>query len=73
MHNHMPFSNTGIKVVPLGHVTLDINLGKIKLTHTFIACQNLSRPHILDLDFLHKFRIGRNCDKNLLFLPKMAK
>ena len=66
-------SVSGSKILSMGQGTLDLNLGKLKLKHTFIAGKNLTRQLILGIDYHHMFMIGTDWDGNgILFLHKNA-
>ena len=39
------------KLTTVGQVSLNVNLDQLKLKHTFIVCENLTRLLILGLDF----------------------
>ena len=43
---------------PTGTVTCDFKLGKQLFSFEFIVCRGLSRPCMLGLDFLRKYKIG---------------
>ena len=43
---------------PTGTITCDFKLGKQPFSFEFIVCRGLSRPCILGLDFLRKYKIG---------------
>ena len=45
-------SATGSNLSPLGIVDCTFELGKTAFTSDFIVCKNLTRPLILELDFL---------------------
>ena len=44
---------SGSKITPAGQVSVNVNVGELKLKHTFIVPENLTRPLILGLDFHH--------------------
>ena len=49
---------SGSSVCPTGTVACDFKLGKQPFSFEFIVCRGLSRPCILGLDFLRKYKIG---------------
>ena len=49
---------SGNSLCPTGTVTCDFKLGKQPFSFKFIVCRGLSRPCILGLDFLRKYKIG---------------
>ena len=49
---------SGSSLCPTGTVTCDFKLGKQPFSFEFIVCRGLSRPCILGLDFLRKYKIG---------------
>ena len=49
---------SGSSLSPTGTVTCDFKLGKQLFSFEFIVCRGLSRPCILGLDFLRKYKIG---------------
>ena len=49
---------SGSSLYPTGTVTCDFKLGKQLFSFEFIVCRGLSRPCILGLDFLRKYKIG---------------
>ena len=49
---------SGSSLCPTGTVTCDFKLGKQPFSFKFIICRGLSRPCILGLDFLRKYKIG---------------
>ena len=49
---------SGSSLCPTGTVTCDFKLGKQPFSFEFIICRGLSRPCILGLDFLRKYKIG---------------
>ena len=49
---------SGSSLCPTGMVTCDFKLGKQLFSFEFIVCRGLSRPCILGLDFLRKYKIG---------------
>ena len=48
----------GSRLCPTGTITCDFKLGKQPFSFEFIICRGLSRPCILGLDFLRKYKIG---------------
>ena len=55
---------SGSSLCPTGTVTCDFKLGKQPFSFKFIVCRGLSRPCILDLDFLRKYKIGIDWSPN---------
>ena len=49
---------SGSSLCPTGTVSCDFKLGKQPFSFKFIVCRGLSRPCILGLDFLRKYKIG---------------
>ena len=49
---------SGSSLCPTGTITCDFKLGKQPFSFEFIICRGLSRPCILGLDFLRKYKIG---------------
>ena len=49
---------SGSSLCPTGTITCDFKLGKQPFSFEFIVCRDLSRPCILGLDFLRKYKIG---------------
>ena len=49
---------SGSSLCPTGTVTCNFKLGKQLFSFKFIVCRGLSRPCILGLDFLRKYKIG---------------
>ena len=49
---------SGSSLCPTGTITCDFKLGKQPFSFEFIVCRGLSRPCILGLDFLRKYKIG---------------
>ena len=49
---------SGSSLCPTGTITCDFKLGKQPFSFKFIVCRGLSRPCILGLDFLRKYKIG---------------
>ena len=49
---------SGSSLCPTGTITCDFKLGKQPFSFKFIVCRDLSRPCILGLDFLRKYKIG---------------
>ena len=49
---------SGSSLCPTGTITCDFKLGKQTFSFEFIVCRGLSRPCILGLDFLRKYKIG---------------
>ena len=49
---------SGSNLYPTGTITCDFKLGKQPFSFEFIICRGLSRPCILGLDFLRKYKIG---------------
>ena len=49
---------SGSSLCPTGTITCDFKLGKQPFSFEFTVCRGLSRPCILGLDFLRKYKIG---------------
>ena len=49
---------SGSSLCPTGTIACDFRLGKQPFSFKFIICRGLSRPCILGLDFLRKYKIG---------------
>ena len=49
---------SGSSLCPTGTVACDFKLGQQPFSFEFIVCRGLSRPCILGLDFLRKYKIG---------------
>ena len=49
---------SGSSLCPTGTITCDFKLGKQPFSFKFIVCRGLSRPCILGLEFLRKYKIG---------------
>ena len=49
---------SGSSLCPTGTVACDFKLGKQPFSFEFIVCRGMSRPCILGLDFLRKYKIG---------------
>ena len=49
---------SGSSLCPTGTVACDFKLGEQPFSFEFIVCRGLSRPCILGLDFLRKYKIG---------------
>ena len=58
MHKLQVRTASGSSLCPTGTVTCDFKLGKQPFSFEFIVCRGLSRPCILGLDFLRKYKIG---------------
>ena len=58
---------SGSRLCPTGIVTCDFKLGKQTFSFEFIICRGLSRPCILGLDFLRKYKIGIGWSLNRKF------
>ena len=58
---------SGSRLCPTGTITCDFKLGKQPFSFEFIACRGLSRPCILRLDFLRKYKIGIGWSPNEKF------
>ena len=54
----------GSRLCPTGTITCDFKLGKQLFSFEFIVCRGLSRPCILGLDFLRKYKIGIGWSQN---------
>ena len=55
---------SGSSLCPTGTVTCNFKLGKQLFSFEFIVCRGLSRPYILGLDFLRKYKIGISWSPN---------
>ena len=58
MHKLQVRIASGSSLCPTGTITCDFKLGKQPFSFEFIICRGLSRPCILGLDFLRKYKIG---------------
>ena len=58
MHKLQVRTASRSSLCPTGTVTCDFKLGKQTFSFEFIVCRGLSRPCILGLDFLRKYKIG---------------
>ena len=58
MHKLQVRTASGSSLCPTGTVACDFKLGKQTFSFEFIVCRGLSRPCILGLDFLRKYKIG---------------
>ena len=58
MHKLQVRTASGSGLCPTGTVACDFKLGKQPFSFEFIVCRGLSRPCILGLDFLRKYKIG---------------
>ena len=58
VHKLQVRTTSGSRLCPTGTVTCDFKLGKQSFSFEFIVCRGLSRPCILGLDFLRKYKIG---------------
>ena len=58
MHKLQVRTASGSSLCPTGTITCDFKLGKQPFSFEFIICRGLSRPCILGLDFLRKYKIG---------------
>ena len=58
MHKLQVRTASGSSLCPTGTITCDFKLGKQPFSFKFIVCRGLSRPCILGLDFLRKYKIG---------------
>ena len=58
MHKLQVRTASGSSLCPTGTVACDFKLGKQPFSFEFIVCRGLSRPCILGLDFLRKYKIG---------------
>ena len=58
MHKLQVRTASGSSLCPTGTVSCDFKLGKQPFSFEFIVCRGLSRPCILGLDFLRKYKIG---------------
>ena len=64
MHKLQIRTASGSSPCPTGTVTCDFKLGKQPFSFKFIVCRGLSRPCILGLDFLRKYKIGIGWSSN---------
>ena len=58
---------SGSRLCPTGTIICDFKLGKQPFSFKFIICRGLSRPCILGLDFLRKYKIGIGWNPNEKF------
>ena len=58
MHKLRVRTASGSSLCPTGTITCDFKLGKQTFSFEFIICRGLSRPCILSLDFLRRYKIG---------------
>ena len=58
MHKLQVRAASGSSLCPTGTITCDFKLGRQPFSFKFIICRGLSRPCILGLDFLRKYKIG---------------
>ena len=58
MHKLEVRTASGSSLCPTGTITCEFKLGKQPFSFEFIVCRGLSRPCILGLDFLRKYKIG---------------
>ena len=58
MHKLQVRTASGSSLCSTGTITCDFKLGKQPFSFEFIVCRGLSRPCILGLDFLRKYKIG---------------
>ena len=58
LHKLQVRTASGSSLCPTGTVSCDFKLGKQPFSFKFIVCRGLSRPCILGLDFLKKYKIG---------------
>ena len=64
MHKLQVRTASGSSLCPTGTITCDFKLGKQPFFFEFIVCRGLSRPCILGLHFLRKYKIGIGCRPN---------
>ena len=57
MHKLQVRTASESSLCPTGTITCDFKLGKQPFSFEFIVCRALSRPCILGLDFLRKYKI----------------
>ena len=55
---------SGSSLCPTGTITCDFKLGKQPFSFEFIICRGLSKPCILGLDFLRKYKMGIGWSRN---------
>ena len=53
-----------------GLTTLQVVINDTIFSHTFLICRNITKPMVLDLDFLKKYRIGTTWTENGKFSLK---
>ena len=58
MHKLQVRIASGSSLCPTGTITCDFKLGKQTFSSKFIICRGLSRPCILGLNFLRKYKTG---------------
>ena len=58
MHKLQVRTASGSSLCPTGTITCEFKVGKQPFSFEFIVCRGLSRPCILGLDFLRKYKIG---------------
>ena len=58
VHKLQVRTTSGSSLCPTGTITCDFKLGKQPFSFEFIICRGLSRPCILGLYFLRKYKIG---------------
>ena len=53
-------SASGGRIRILGYTTLKFTMGTKEYQYQFLVCKDLTRPMIIGLDFMQKFRVGTN-------------
>ena len=55
---------SGENIMLKGLTTLQVVINNIEFSHTFLICKNITKPLVLRLDFLKKYRIGTTWTEN---------
>ena len=55
---------SGEDIMLKGLTTLQVVINNIEFSHTFLICRNITKPLVLGLDFLKKYRIGTTWTEN---------
>ena len=55
---------SGEDIMLKGLTTLQVVINNIEFCHTFFICRNITKPLVLGLDFLKKYRIGTTWTEN---------
>ena len=61
---------SGEDIMLKGLTTLQVVINNIEFSHTFLICRNITKPLVLGLDFLKKYRIGTTWRENRDFSLK---